>query len=411
MSENTKSRGSSRFVKRILLCGLEKSGRSSIRSIVVKGRVTRKIEENGASLSYYQWHLTKETDSPTITVLDLGGRWSVLEKFILKLSPSAFYGIQALLFIIDISEKNTFKSANKFFTLVQQRVQDSSPSARIFVFLNKVDRITKSSEMQNRVEKLKKSFQKQLKEEIDFHQTTIHDNSAKEALFAILREIMPEAENQIRVHLEESRMISSQEEEKEAIEVLVEPTYATEKVLEFAIESEKTQSEITQPFEDSLLDIPLPSIPEPPMNLRSTTSSEGRANLAIQAKEAKIKGIIEINERREVLDQTRETLNLSAVGLLTYDGNQVIKLGEDLEQFDETIMIAQRAFESASEHVPEGLEQLIIELIDSIVAITKVDDTLLLITMGVPPFSLEGSLKLTEFAHKLASIDQKIEKV
>ncbi|MFX0199385.1 MAG: hypothetical protein ACFFCW_24945, partial [Candidatus Hodarchaeota archaeon] len=92
MSENTKTRGTSRFVKRILLCGLEKSGRSSIRRIIVKGRATRKIEENGVALSYFQWHLTKNPDSPTITVLDLGGQWSVLEKFILKLSSSAFYG-------------------------------------------------------------------------------------------------------------------------------------------------------------------------------------------------------------------------------------------------------------------------------------------------------------------------------
>lgn len=411
MSENMETRGKSRFVKRILLCGLEKSGRSSIRRIIVKGKVTRTMEENGAALNYFQWHLTKNSDSPTITVLDLGGQWPVLEKFISKLSSSAFYGIQALLFIVDISEKNIFKSANKFFKLVQQRVQDSSPSARIFVFLNKVDRITKSSEMQKRAKKLKKSFQKQLKEEIGFYQTTIHDNSAKEALFAVLINIIPEAEKQLRVRLEESRMITSLEEGKEAISVFVEPHHPSEKALEFAIESEKTQSETIQPFEDSLPDISIPSIPEPPMNLGSTPSSEGRANLAIQAEDAKIKGSKEINELREILDQTRETLNLSAVSLLTYDGKQVIKLGENLEQFDETIMIAQRTFESASEHVPEGLEQLIIELIDSIVAITKIDETLLLITMGIPPFSLEGSQKLMEFARRLATNDQKIKRV
>lgn len=403
MSENTNTRGKSRFVKRILLCGLEKSGRSSIRRIVVKGRVTRKIEENGAALNYYQWHLTKNPDSPTITVLDLGGRWSVLEKFLSKLSSSAFYGIQALLFIVDISEKNTFKSANNYFKLVQQRVQDSSPSARIFVFLNKVDRITNSSEMKKRANKLKKSFQKQLKEEIDFYQTTIHDNSAKEALFAVLRDIMPESEKQIGARLEELNMISTQEEEGIIITANDEPPLPVEKAFEFGIESEKTQSEITQPLDSSHPDIPIPSIPEPPMNLGSTPSSEGRASLTTQVEDEKIKVLYEIKKLRGILDQTRETLNLSIISLLTHDGKQVIKLGEDLEQFEETIVIAQRAFESASEHVLEGLEQLIIETGDLIVTITQVDETLLLITKGESPLNLEVSQKLMKFAQRVAN--------
>ncbi|MFQ5819978.1 MAG: ADP-ribosylation factor-like protein [Candidatus Heimdallarchaeota archaeon] len=406
MSENMETRGKSRFVKRILLCGLEKSGRSSIRRIIVKGKVTRTMKENGAALNYFQWHLTKNSDSPTITVLDLGGQWPVLEKFISKLSSSVFYGIQALLFIIDISEQKTFKSANKYFKLVQQRVQDSSPSARIFVFLNKVDHITKSSELQKRAEKLKKNFQKKLRKEIGFYKTTIHDNSANEALFAVFREIMPEAEKQIRARLDELSMSPTQEEEIST--AYFEPPPPVEKALELGIESEKIHSEINQPLDGPLPDISLPSIPEPTMNLGSTPSSEGRANLAIQAEDAKIIGLQETNELREILDQTLKTLNLSAVSLLTYDGKKVIKLGENLEQFDETIMIAQRTFKSASEHVPEGLEQLIIELIDSIVAITKIDETLLLITMGIPPFSLESSQKLMEFARRLATNDQKI---
>ena len=403
MSENTNTRGKSRFVKRILLCGLDKSGRSSIRGIVVKGRVTRKIEENGATLNYYQWHLTKNPDSPTITVLDLGGRWSVLEKFLSKLSSSAFYGIQALLFIVDISKKNTFKSANNYFKLVQQRVQDSSPSARIFVFLNKVDRITNSSEMKKRANKLKKSFQKQLKEEIGFYQTTIHDNSAKEALFAVLRDIMPESEKQIGARLEELNMISTQEEEGIIITANHEPPLPVEKAFEFGIESEKTQSEITQSLDSSYPDIPIPSIPEPPMNLGSTPSSEGRASLTTQVEDEKIKELYEIKKLRGILDQTRETLNLSTISLLTHDGKQVIKLGEDLEQLEESIVIAQRAFESASEHVLEGLEQLIIETGDFIMTITQVDETLLLITKGESPLNLEISQKLMEFAQRVAN--------
>ncbi len=403
MSENTKTRGTSRFVKRILLCGLEKSGRSSIRRIIVKGRATRKIEENGVALSYFQWHLTKNPDSPTITVLDLGGQWSVLEKFILKLSSSAFYGIQALLFIVDISEKNTFKSAHKYFKLVQQRVQDSSPSARNFVFLNKVDQITKSSEIKKRAKQLKKSFQTHSDDKIGFYETTINDNSANEALLAVLGEIMPEAEKQIEAHLEELRRIPTQAEKGEIIIAYDEPLHPIETALEFGIESEKTTSEIIQPLDSSFPEIPIPSMPSSPMISGSTPLIEERTILEPQVEEVKIEEQYEIKALQEVLNQTRETLELSIVSLLTHEGKSIIKIGKNFDEFDETFKIAHRTFESVSKHIPEGLEQLIIETDDSFVTITLIDETLLLITKGMSPFNLEISQKLMEYARKVAN--------
>lgn len=401
-----KSRGTSRFVKRILLCGLDESGRSSIRKMAIKGRETRRMEDNGAVLSYFQWHLTKEPDSPTITILELGGRWSALEKFILNLSSSAFFGIQALLFVVDISEENTYDTALRYYKLVLQRIQDYSPSARIFVFLNKIDLSSSSNKKQKRVKQLKERFQNQVEDAIGFYETTIHDNSANEAFLAVLGEIMPDAEKQIGARLEELSMISTQE--AKMITMDNEPPRPGEKALELEIEPEKTQSEIIPPVDGPFSDIPIPSIPNPPMNLETTPSIEDRVDLATQTEHTKIKEPYELKELREVLDQTRETLHLSAISLLTLDGKHVIKLGEDLEQFDETIIIAQRAFESAAKHVPEGLEQLIIELIDSNVAITKVNEMYLLITRGAPSFNLEDSHKFVEFARQLATNTQKI---
>ena len=407
MTENTNRRGTSRYVKRILLCGLEKSGRSSIRRIVVKNGAIRNIEENGVALNYFNWHLTKEEDSPSITILDLGGKWPVLEKFISELSPSVFYGIQALLFVVDASEEDKFDSAKGYFKLVLQRVQDYSPSVRIFVFLNKVDLIATSSEKQKRREQLRKSFQELLEKEIGFHETTIHDNSAKTALCTILKEMMPEAARQIEARFED-RSIDLTQEEVEAVTTRVESTHPANKGLELVIESEEEQPEILQPVDSPLPSIPIPPTPSLPMNAGTEPSVEDRARSITLSEEGIQEEITGAKELREFLDQTQEDLDLTAVSLLTHDGRPLIKLGENLEQFDETIAIAHRIFESASEHISEGLEQLIVELADSYITINQVGEMLILVTKGAPPLIPKASQKLIEFARETASHTQRI---
>jgi len=372
--------------------------------------------------------------------MDLGGRWSVLEKFIAELSPSVFYGIQALLFVVDVVEEDKFDSAKSYFDLVLQKIRDYSPSARIFVFLNKIDRIPTPSERQKTVELLRRLFQEQLEEEIVFYETTIHDNSAKAALFAIFKKIMPEAASQIEEHLQERISTPiTQGAVSEVLNASVEPVTTSKKALnmgsevdtdqpevtptlkippisiptppapvELESEVERDQSEITQPLEIPSPPIPTPPAAVPPINLVTEPSSEGRDISVSQFESTKGKGVNRVRELRELLDQMREALKLSVVSLVAHDGRTYINPGENIEQFSESITIVHRVFEATLHQVPEGLEQLIIEMSDSFVTINQVDESFVLITTGYTPPVSGFSQKLVEFAREVASHTQRL---
>lgn len=421
MGKHTKERGTSRFVKRFILCGLEQSGRSTIRSTVIKGEELRKIEEKNVALSYFQWQVSKDYNSPTISFMELGGKWKALKSFINNLSPSVYYGIQAVLFVIDVKNKKKYNDAKNFLTLIWNNIKEYSPTAKLFVLLNKIDLFSKSDDQQKAVDQLKTLLQESQDDEIKFHNTTIQDGSVKGALLSIFTETMPEVSNLIEdlltigISTSTSDSIKKPEELSEKDDQHIPPLPD-----EIPLPAIPTPTSPTTPADfdnhndtdptnlPPSIDIPLPTIPTPPIPVSQDHSNSGTSlespdvssEPPDSASEEKLTGEDEI---LEIFYRIQKDLYLTAVSLITRDGRILLNIKENFDEFNETLSIAHKTFETTLQRGPKDLNQLILHRHDTYVAITQVTDSLTLVISGVPPPISGISQKLITIAQEIAS--------
>ena len=420
MDKHTKERGTSRFVKRFILCGLEQSGRSTIRSTVIKGEELRKIEEKNVALSYFQWQLTKDYNSPTISFMELGGKWKALKSFINNLSPSVYYGIQAVLFVIDVKNKKNYNDAKSFLTLIWNNIQEYSPTTKLFVLLNKIDQFSSADDKQKAINQIKPLFQELMDDEITFYNTTIHDGSVKGALLSIFKETMPEVSNLIEELLTTGISTSVSDSTKQSEESSAkDDQHSPPSPGEIPLPTIPTPTSPTPPadFDNQIdndqpnlppsIDIPLPTIPTPPIPVSQAPSNSGSAmdsldvssELSDSASEDKLTGEDEI---LEIFYRIQKDLNLTAVSLMTQDGRFLNNIKENFDEFSETLRIAHNTFETTLQRAPKDLNQLIIQTHDTYAAITQVTETITLVISGVLPHISGISQKLIVFAQEIA---------
>jgi Ras-related GTP-binding protein A/B len=123
-------------------------------------------------------------------IWDLGGQQQYLDEYHGPLRQSIFKKASILLYVVDVSDVDRFDGAIKEFQWAVNEITSFNSNAKINVFLHKIDLIHDKEEI---MEYLKKSFSKDLTQTIEFHPTSIFDESLFKAWSEIIRQMSPKS--------------------------------------------------------------------------------------------------------------------------------------------------------------------------------------------------------------------------
>ncbi|MFW9916953.1 MAG: ADP-ribosylation factor-like protein [Candidatus Thorarchaeota archaeon] len=190
MSDYLRGSGQSLLGKKVLLCGLSEAGKTAIRSVVFGGKEAIEVRNLGATLNYVRQFIS--LGDRQVTLMDLGGQRIFLDRFITKFSPFVFHNVATLLFVVDTFDSQRFESSKHYFIAALDRLNKYSPNALAFILLHKMDLIADDPNKGQILEYLRNLFQQDVERELTFYETTIYDDTIKEALHEVLEISFPE---------------------------------------------------------------------------------------------------------------------------------------------------------------------------------------------------------------------------
>ena len=218
MSENTEME-SGLLGDKLLFSGLSEAGKSAIRDRVFSGKLAADVEGYGATLNYERQIITLDSGF-NFTIFDLGGQKVFLNRYLNQFSTFVFHRVAALVFVIDVNQPTRWESAKEYFDLALTQLKKHSPTAPVYVLLNKVDLLKDVSDKDARLQNLKTYILSDIDNPIRIFYTTIYDNSLQLAFDEILLQIFPtmidrpdlEADNiALTIHPEYSELLNADE--------------------------------------------------------------------------------------------------------------------------------------------------------------------------------------------------------
>lgn len=200
-SENTITQ-TSFLGDKLLFSGLSEAGKSAIRDRVFSGKLAADVEGYGATLNYERQIITLDSGFH-FTIFDLGGQKVFLNRYLNQFSTFVFHRVSALVFVIDVSEPTRFESAKEYFDLALTQLKKHSPTAPVFMLLNKVDLLEGVSDKETRLQHLKAFMLKDINIPFRVFHTSIYDDSLKNTFDEILNHIFPTMIDQLEPELED----------------------------------------------------------------------------------------------------------------------------------------------------------------------------------------------------------------
>ena len=132
---------SSKDKNKIIILGLAESGKSTIVKSFTEGHKSSQEGTYSATINYerkkYSF-LGKE-----LTVFDLGGQQSFIDRFTGSLAEFIFSEVRAFVFIIDVSKFEEISRAKYYLDLSVKNLTKYSPSASKYIFIHKIDLLKK----------------------------------------------------------------------------------------------------------------------------------------------------------------------------------------------------------------------------------------------------------------------------
>ncbi|MFX0196375.1 MAG: ADP-ribosylation factor-like protein [Candidatus Hodarchaeota archaeon] len=189
MSEYVQLPERSLLGKKIVLCGLSEAGKTSIRDVVFGGKEATEVEGYGATLNYVRQFIS--LGDQKFTLMDLGGQRIFLDRFITKFSPFVFHNVAALIYVVDVADSDRFSSAKHYFDAALERLTKYSQKSNVFVLIHKMDLVAKNPNKDYIIEHLRSLFEKEINRKIIFFETTIYNETIKDALYEILNISFP----------------------------------------------------------------------------------------------------------------------------------------------------------------------------------------------------------------------------
>jgi GTPase SAR1 family protein len=126
-------------VYKILILGLQASGKTTIIKTVTEGHIPIGEEQYHPTIDYERKRIA--IAGQEIVIFDLGGQTSFLDRFTDGLSDLIFSGVKALIFVVDSKEIKDITLAKYYLDESLKKLTQYSPTASAYVFQHKTDLI------------------------------------------------------------------------------------------------------------------------------------------------------------------------------------------------------------------------------------------------------------------------------
>ncbi len=176
-------------MKKIVLMGLSNAGKTCIYERVFEGKRPWELIHQTATkgISYRDYEIGQMTKP---MIWDLGGQQQYLDEYHGPLRKNIFRKASILLYIVDITDYERFDNAKTEFEWSSNQILSYNPNAKLNVFLHKSDLVHDKDTV---VSHIKKAFSKNISHEINYHLTSIFDESLFKAWSDIIRELSPKS--------------------------------------------------------------------------------------------------------------------------------------------------------------------------------------------------------------------------
>ncbi|MFW9930279.1 MAG: ADP-ribosylation factor-like protein [Candidatus Thorarchaeota archaeon] len=169
-------------MEKLIIMGLAESGKTTIVKVTAEGYVPQKNAPYTATMDYKR--STYDLFGQKVSLFDLGGQKSFLERFVGDLAEFIFSNVSVLVYVIDIVNMANISLAKYYFDLGRKTLTKFSPNAKICILLHKIDMIEKSK---------KESFINnvitflELEKSYSIFETSVYDKSILEAMENIIK--------------------------------------------------------------------------------------------------------------------------------------------------------------------------------------------------------------------------------
>ncbi len=176
-------------MKKIVLMGLSNAGKTCIYERVFEGKKPWELIHQTATkgIAYKDYEIGPLTKP---MIWDLGGQQQYLDEYHGPLRKNIFRKASILLYVVDITDYDRFDNARIEFEWGVNQILSFNPNAKLNVFLHKSDLIHDKDSI---VSYIKKEYAQNLSHEINYHLTSIFDESLFKAWSDIIRELSPKS--------------------------------------------------------------------------------------------------------------------------------------------------------------------------------------------------------------------------
>jgi len=164
---------------KVLVLGLAQSGKSTIIKAVTEGKIPSKDDLYKATIDYERKQ--KVVAGTELTIFDLGGQTTFLDRFTGELSEFIFSGVKSLVFVIDSIDIKEIQRAKYYLDLSLKKLNQFSPESSIFLFQHKADLVPKK--MRDEVRRtIREYLEVGINKKIKYFETSVFSDSIFKAM-------------------------------------------------------------------------------------------------------------------------------------------------------------------------------------------------------------------------------------
>jgi len=166
-------------VSKVLILGLAESGKSTIIKVVNEGKIPSKDERYLPTIDYER--NLKVVAGTEVTIFDLGGQTSFLDRFTGELSEFIFSNVNSLVFVVDSIKIADIQRSKYYLDLAVKKLSQFSPEATLFIFQHKADLIPKKMKQEVR-KTIEDYLGSGIPKQIKYYETSVFSDSIFKAM-------------------------------------------------------------------------------------------------------------------------------------------------------------------------------------------------------------------------------------
>ena len=168
--------------KKVVLCGLAKSGKTTIRKWLFN-KLKNITDTSLHATIEYETH-NQIINNTEIVFWDLGGVTAFFDRFVGALAEFVFTGVTTLVFVVDSIELKDIARVKYYLDRCIKRIDQYSPETTVIIFQHKVDLIP--SKLREEIYHTTKDYLlKGIKKNVPYYETSLLNSSIVVAMCAV----------------------------------------------------------------------------------------------------------------------------------------------------------------------------------------------------------------------------------